>query len=130
MKFMLEIKKRVKRYKAQSSHYLENASVSIKAGDLEKASEFIWGSMAEALKAVAASKEIRIRSHKQLRNYVMEVAKALQDDDIRHAFDYAQSLHSNFYESGLTLEEVAIGAEDVKAVVAKLLSLIPEEEST
>ena len=52
----------------------------------------------------------------------------LKDDSIRHAFDYAQSLHSNFYESGLTLEEVAIGAEDVKATVAKLLRLISEEK--
>ena len=77
---------------------------------------------------VAASKEIRIRSHKQLRNYVMELTKVLQDNNIRHAFDYAQSLRSNFYESGLTLEEVAIGAEDVKVMVAKLLRFIPEEK--
>ena len=124
----MEIKERIKRYKAQSSHYLENAFIAIEDGNLEKASEFLWGGMAQALKAVAASKEIQIRSHKQLRDYAMELAKALQDDDIRHAFNNAQSLHSNFYESGLILEDVVMGAEDVKATVAKLLSLILEEE--
>jgi len=123
-----DFQKTIKKYEAQSVHYFENALKSIDAGDAEKASEFLWGSLAEALKAVAASKEIQIRSHKQLRNYAMELAKVLQDDTIRHAFDYAQSLHSNFYESGLTLEEVAMGAEDVKVAVAKLLRLILEEK--
>ncbi len=125
----MEAKRRIKKYKTQSIHYFENALHSIEAGDAEKGSEFLWGSMAQALKAVAASKEIRIRSHRQLRNYAMELARALRDDSIRHAFDYAQSLHSNFYESGLTLEDVTIGADDVKTTVAKLLNLIPDEET-
>jgi len=124
----LEAKKRIKKYKTQSVHYFENALKFIAAGDAEKASEFLWGSMAQALKAVAGSRDIWLRSHKDVRNYALELARALHDESIRHAFDYAQSLHSNFYESGLLLEDVAIAAEDVKKVVAKLLSYIPEEE--
>ena len=124
----MEAKGRIKKYRTQSVHYFENAVKFIEAGDAEKASEFLWGSMAQALKAVAASRDIWLKSHKAVRDYAMEVARALQDDNIRHAFDYAQSLHSNFYESGLMLEDVAIGAEDVKKTVAKLLSLIPEEK--
>jgi len=124
----LEIKERIRKYKAQSAHYLENAFISIEAGDLEKASEFLWGSMVEALKAVAASKDIQLKSHKDVRDYAVELARALQDESIRHTFNNAQSLHSNFYESGLILEDVAIGAEDVRAMVAKLLSFISEEE--
>lgn len=122
-----EMKRAAAKYKIQSSHYLENAFVAIEAGDLEKASEFIWGSMAQALKAVAASREIQIRSHKQLRDYAMELARVLNDKTIRDSFERAQSLHSNFYESGLLLEDVAMGAEDVRKTVAKLLSLIPKE---
>ena len=125
----MEIKERIRKYRAQSAHYLENAFISIEAGDLEKASEFLWGSMAEALKAVAASKDIQLKSHKDVRDYAVELARALQDDSIRRTFNNAQSLHSNFYESGLILEDVAIGAEDVRAAVAKLLNLIPEKES-
>ena len=124
----MEAKKRIKKYKTQSVHYFENALKFIAAGDAEKASEFLWGSMAQALKAVAGSRDIWLRSHKDVRNYALELARALHDESIRHAFDYAQSLHSNFYESGLLLEDVAIAAEDVKKVVAKLLSYIPEEE--
>ncbi len=51
----------LEKHKAQSVHYLENAYKFIDAGDVEKASEFLWGSMAQAIKAVAATKEDCIR---------------------------------------------------------------------
>jgi hypothetical protein len=124
----LEVKERVKKYKAQSVHYLENAFNFIEVDDLEKASEFIWGSMAEAIKAVAASKEIWLRSHRELRDYAMELAKVLPDESIRNTFLHAQSLHSNFYETGLLLEDVYMCAEEVRATVGKLFKLINEEE--
>lgn len=124
----MEIKEGIERYKTQSIHYLENAFRFIKAGDAEKASEFLWGSMAEALKAVAASKGIWLKSHRDLRNYAIELARQLQDERIRHTFDRAQSLHSNFYETGLLLEDVDICAQDVRATVAKLLGLIAGED--
>ena len=123
----MEAKRRAKRYRTQSVHYFENALHFIEAGDAEKASEFLWGSMAQAIKAVAASRDIQLKSHRDIRDYAMELARTPQDESIRHAFNNAQSLHSNFYESGLMLEDVVIGAEDVKAAVAKLLSFIPEE---
>ena len=125
----MEAKKRIKKYRTQSVHYFENALHFIEAGDAEKASEFLWGSMAQALKAVAASRDIRLKSHKDIRDYAMELARAPQDESIRHAFNNAQSLHSNFYESGLLLEDVVVAAEDVKTTVTKLLGLIPEQES-
>ena len=125
----MEAKERIKKYKTQSVHYFENALKFIEAGDAEKASEFLWGSMTQALKAVAGSRNIRLRSHKDVRDYAMELARAQRDESIRHAFGYAQSLHSNFYESGLTLEDVVMGAEDVKEAVAKLLNFIPEEKT-
>jgi len=123
----LEASERIKKYRTQSTHYFENALHFIEVGDAEKASEFLWGSMAQALKAVAASRDIRLKSHKDIRDYAMELARVPQNESIRHAFNNAQSLHSNFYESGLVLEDVVMGAEDVKAAVAKLLSFIPEE---
>jgi hypothetical protein len=56
-------------YKTQSIHYLENAFKSIKAGNPEKAGEFLWGSMAQALKAVAASRERELNTHEEIRRY-------------------------------------------------------------
>lgn len=120
----MEAKESAERYKAQSMHYLKNALHFVEVDDAEKASEFLWGSIAEALKAVAASKEIELRSHKDLRDYAMELAKALRDESIRNTFLHAQSLHSNFYETGLVMEDVAMCADDIRATLAKLFSLI------
>ena len=122
----MEVKEKIKKYKKQSIHYFENARKYIDIGDAEKASEFLWGSMAQALKAVAASKDIWLRSHNQIKDYALALARELHDDSIRHTFNYAQSLHSNFYESGLLLEDVVRAAEDVKNTVKKLLALIPD----
>ena len=103
--------------KLKAGHFIE-------VNDAEKASEFLWGSIAEAIKAVAASKEIQLRSHRDLRNYAMELAKILQDESIRNTFLHAQSLHSNFYETGLLMEDVAICADDIRATLTKLFRLI------
>jgi len=124
----MKVKESVEKYKAQSMHYLKNALHFIEVGDAEKASEFLWGSIAEALKAVAASKGIQLKSHKDLRNYAMELAKVLRDVSIRNTFLHAQSLHSNFYETGLLMEDVAICADDVRATLAKLFKLIDRGE--
>jgi len=123
----MKVRELVEKHKAQSLYYLGNAFRFIEAGDAEKASEFLWGSMAQAIKAVASSKGIQLKSHRKLREYAIELARALQDESIKNTFDKAQSLHSNFYETGLLMEDVAMAAEDVRATVAKLSSLIPKE---
>ena len=124
----MEAKERIKKHRTQSVHYFENALYFIDAGDIEKASEFLWGSLTQALKALAASKGMQLRSHRDIREYTMELAKALKDESIKNAFIGAESLHSNFYESGLTLEDLSIRIPDVKSAVAKILSLVPASE--
>jgi len=126
----VEIKEKTQKYKAQSIHYLENAFVSMEAGDVEKASEFLWGSMAEAIKAIAASREREIRHHGEIGEYARELAKQLEDEAISDVFGNASYLHTNFYETGLTIEEVYTYAIRIKAIVGKLLALIPERESS
>ncbi len=122
----MEAKEKIKKYKKQSIHYFENAIKFIDKGDAEKASEFLWGSVAQALKAVAASKNIWLRGHNQIKYYALALARELHDDSIWHTFIYAQSLHSNFYESGLLLEDVVRASEDIKNTVKQLLALIPD----
>ena len=117
----------LEKHKDQSIRYLENAFKFIDVGDAEKASEFLWGSMAQALKAVAAIKGVTLRGHSLLRDYAARLSKDLDDKSIYDYFLHAESLHSNFYESDLELKDVIRIADDVRATVGKLLSLIPEE---
>jgi len=123
----LDAKRKVDKYVRQSLHYLGNASRFIDAGDSAKASEFLWGSMAQALKAVAASNGKLLRNHRQIWNYAESLTKELEDKSIYDAFLHANFLHSNFYESELELKDVRRLAEDIRITVDKLLSLISQE---
>jgi hypothetical protein len=118
----------VEKYKAQSNHYFGNALSSIQAGNAEKAGEFLWGSMAEALKAVAASEKKKLKTHGEIRKYAAELAKKHKDMSIWDIYGVANSLHGNFYEAGLSLEEVQTHAERIRTTVLKLFSYIPEEK--
>ena len=119
----------LERYKTQSMHYFENALSSIEAGDAEKAGEFVWGSMAEALKAVAAKKGIRLWRHDDIGDYAKKLAKELGNEEITKAHGLASSLHSNFYEAGLRIEDVRLRLDQIKGTIKKLLELVTEEES-
>ena len=124
----MDAKAKVEKYAGQSLHYLRNASNFIDAGDSEKASEFLWGSMAQALKALALSKGIRLQKHWEIWSYVESLTKELEDKSIYDVFLHADSLHKNFYELELEMKDVRRMAEDVKMTVGKLLSYIPKPE--
>ncbi len=124
----MENGKKVEKYVRQSHNYLRNASNFIDAANPEKAGEFLWGSMAQALKALAASRGIHLRTHSRIWDYVDGLAKELEDKSIYDAFVKANHLHTNFYESELELKDVRIMAEDIRLTVGKLLSFIPEED--
>ena len=123
----MDAKAKVEKYAVQSQKYLRNASKSIDAGDSDKASEFLWGSMAEALKAVALSKGKELNNHWNIGDYAKKLAKQIGDESILDVYGTASYLHSNFYEAGLSLEEVQTYAERIRATVGKLLSFIYEE---
>jgi len=124
----LDAKGKVDKYVRQSSHYLENASKFIDAGNSDKAGEFLWGSMAEALKAVAASRGIILKNHRQIWNYTESLTKELEDKSIYDAFIHANYLHTNFYESELELRDIRRAAEDIRVAVDKLLRLAAEKK--
>ena len=124
----MDAKVKVEEYASQSLRYLKNASKFIDAGNSDKASEFLWGSMAEALKPVAASRGIVLKDHRQIWNYTESLTKELGDKSIYDAFIHANYLHTNFYESELELRDIRRAAEDIRVAVDKLLRLAAEEK--
>jgi hypothetical protein len=115
-------------YRNQSVHYFENALASIEARDAEKAGEFLWGSMAEAIKAVAASEGKQLKAHSEIRDYARKLAKHMHDEAIWDVYGSANYLHSNYYEAGLRIEEIQTYAERIRSTVGKLLELVPKDD--
>ncbi|MFQ6075569.1 MAG: PaREP1 family protein [Candidatus Bathyarchaeia archaeon] len=115
------------KYAEQSLRYLENALLHLNQGDYDKASEFLWGSVAEAVKAVAASRGLNLTKHVELWEFVGELAKELDEESIYDNFRTANYLHSNFYEIELRPEEVLDASESVRQLVACLLELVAKK---
>jgi uncharacterized protein (UPF0332 family) len=117
----------LKTYVFRSAEYLHNAYVSLDQEELEKASELLWGSMALAVKAVAALREIELRSHAAIWEYARQLSQELGDLQLFDAFRDANRLHSNFYESDLTREVTLSSEERVRIAIGRLLSMVPRE---
>ncbi len=115
--------KRVKKYYKLSVQYLENAIAHMLRGEYNKASEFLWGSAAEAIKAVAARKRITLRRHEELGEFVAELAKELEEPRLYEGFRAASRLHSNFYEASLRHGEFLEAFGAVRCLVERLLEL-------
>jgi hypothetical protein len=122
-----DIPQRLKGYASRSLIYLQNAHAFLEQNEVEKASEFLWGSMAQAIKAVAAFKAVELPSHGAIWTYTRELSRELRDQTLFEAFRDANFLHHNFYESGLTREVVLTFEESIRYTVGKLLSIIPPE---
>ena len=119
----------IARHKRQAVHYMENARHYIDVHDAEKASEFLWGAISQAVKALALSKNKVLRTHRDIERYAREFSRG-EDIDLYDAFGIAQRLHANFYEIELEIEDVAIGADRIERAVSKILAQIPDEIKT
>jgi hypothetical protein len=115
-------------YADRSRLYLANAAATLRERRPEKASEFLWGAMAQALKATAALKEIQLRSHREIRRFGRDTAKELKSEQLLNAYTVAETLHSNFYESMFDIPEVTGHATIIRVAVEELLGLVPAAE--
>ena len=111
------------RYSEQSRKYLENARKFLEEEDLDKASEFLWGAVAEAVKAVAAKRGLILRSHRELWEFIRELSTELNDPMLYEDFRTANYLHSNFYEVELGVHEVLSATERIERLLSRLTEI-------
>jgi len=111
-------------YREASQEYLKEAQDALKEGNYYQASEKLWGTAAEMVKAVAESKGWSHNGHAQLFRVVRQLVEEMDDRELALLFRSANSLHINFYERWMTPEDVEEGAEDVNLLLQKLEGLI------
>jgi hypothetical protein len=103
--------------------YLKEAEALMEEGDYVQASEKFWGAAAEIVKAVAAGRNVEIRSHGHLHGFVSRLGRELNDPGLSRLFGDAAALHQNFYENWLPPETVVDYGEAVKELVERLKEL-------
>ena len=104
--------------------YLKEAEALMEEGDYVQASEKFWGAAAEIVKAVAAGRDMEIKSHGRLHGFVSRLGRELNDPGLPRLFGDAAALHQNFYENWLPPETVVDYGEAVKELVARLKELL------
>ena len=123
-----EAQEKVRNYVTASLHYMENALLMVSQGDAGKASELLWGSVAEAVLALAASRGKQLANHRSLHWFIGVLSKELNDQSIAEAFYVAENLHQKgFHEIELDIRDVALVLEPIRKLVTRLLDLIPKE---
>ncbi|MBI4330737.1 MAG: hypothetical protein HY673_05620 [Chloroflexi bacterium] len=120
-----EAREQIKRHVVASREYLENGLIMLDKGEIEKAGELLWESVAQAAEAVALSRGISLRNHRSIRWFISTVAKELNDRDLLTGFRQAEQLHSSFHEIELNGEDVATMLEPIRVTVRKLLAQVP-----
>ena len=100
--------------------YLSNAERLASRGEIRKASELLWGAVAQSIKAVAARRGHRIESHRQLLTYARELARETGDQELYKQLLLARILHENFYDETLDPTDFEIIAREAYRLIAKL----------
>lgn len=107
---------KVENYLKLNDKYLKEGDALLEKGDYVQASEKFWGAAAEAVKAIAASRGVDIRSHGELYRFVTTLSKEANDIELLRYFSLAAALHQNFYENWLTSEMVVDHSNMVKSL--------------
>ena len=104
--------------------YLREAEALLEKGDYVQASEKFWGAAADIVKAVAAERDVEIRSHGELHGFATKLGKELNDPALPSLFGTATALHQNFYEKWLPPETVVAYSGAVRQLVERLNKLL------
>jgi len=104
--------------------YLKEAKEFLQKGDSVQSSEKGWGAATEILKAMAAKEGKELRSHARLWDYVSALRRRYGDEEISTLWHKANSLHTNFYENWMPLDEVELAVNGVERFVEKLKGLM------
>lgn len=114
-------------YVSLAKKYLSQAKELLGSKEYTKCGEMFWEAAAGMVKAVAASRGVELKTHRQVWGYVAEVARETGDKEITKLFHVADVLHTNFYEDALPAEVVASDADFVEALIHKLEKILTVE---
>ena len=115
-------------YIRTSDHYLINAKKMDKKGDVRKASELLWGSIALLIKAIGLLYDKPVDSHKELLDMARSVAFFEKDSRLeREFFEYIRPLHVNYYENLIDPRDFDRYKDAFNHVHDKLLRIIKRE---
>lgn len=114
----------VEQYRNMGEHYLENAAKLWSEKEFRKASEMLWGAIAQHLKGLAACKGKVIFGLGDFYDFVKALAKEQGDDYLRKEFAELFVLHNNFYDEKIFQDDFPSYYMRTKIYVRRINKLI------
>ncbi len=112
-------------YRAQSRQFMGQAFHELEIGDLRQASEKGWGAAAQMVKAIADHRGWRHSAHRLLNVTVSALVEETNDIEMSTLFNAASTLHTNFYEGGLSHAIIEDSLHQTSRFIDRLEELLP-----
>ena len=93
-------------HRANSERLRRRSAKSLSEGERLSSSEEIWGAAAQGVKAIARRRGWPHHSHDALRVIANYLGKLVDDDNIGPLFSDLESLHRNFYDDRLSVQQI------------------------
>ena len=122
-------------YRDNLVHYREHVRKSLDARDYRQVAEKSWGAYSQAVKAIAADRSLRVRSHTSILRVSEQLVALVSSADLvsgsllDNGMNSAHSLHIHFYENDLPDETVTRRADAVAAAIDLIQELFPADAS-
>ncbi len=91
----------VMEYLRTRDRYFRNAEAMLGRREPRKASEMLWGAVAQGVKALAASRSLSIQTHGGLFEFMRRTSKELAREELYDSLMELQVLHKNFYDEAV-----------------------------
>ena len=115
-------------YQDRANIYWKQANELLQKEEWTKASELAWGSVVEAVNALAEFQGRKLTSHGQTKNYIRGIAQSLQDERINELFKKAETFHANFYHEFLDETDVKEILPYIQEFLEKIGTLLPPQK--
>lgn len=115
------------KYIKTRDHYYRNMKEALSKKEYQKASELLWGSVTQSIKALASLSGIKIRSHNKFKSFTRRIAKDIEDWEYHDLFLSLQHLHQNFYDEHVDPLDFPIYHEKARNFIKKNDKLIRQK---
>lgn len=110
-------------------HYYRNLEKTLTKRDYRKSSELLWGTITQAIKALATMPPypIEIKAHDDFYYFTEIVSKVTRDEEYYELFLFLNSLHQNFYDKIIPENGFRLYIKKAKEFLKKTQNLINEK---
>jgi len=107
-----------------AEEYLHNATIYASKRNFAKATEFLWGAIAEAVKALYAFDGRTLGEHREIIKALQEIVLKKEMEDSARLIQSIDQLHVNFYEGFVDEGRFLVLSRDAYKLITELFKIL------